>query len=72
MISRAAPDFWDAYRNLPRPIQRLAIKNYRLWQTNPHHLSLHFKKVGLRVWSARVGIGHRAVAAPIPGGFVWY
>jgi hypothetical protein len=72
VISRAAPEFWDAYRKLPRPIQRLALKNYRLWRADPHHPSLHFKKAGPLVWSARVGRDYRAVAAPVPGGFVWF
>ena len=36
----------------------------------PRHPSLHFKKVG-KVWSARVGIHHRAIATEIEGGFLW-
>ena len=55
MISRVTAEFWAAYRALPRPLQRLAIKNYLLWRANPQHPSLQFKKVGPRVWSARVG-----------------
>jgi hypothetical protein len=72
VTSHTTPEFWTAFRALPRPIQRLALKNYRLWRTDPHHPSLHFKKVGPLVWSARIGRDHRAVAAPIPGGYVWF
>jgi hypothetical protein len=50
----------------------LAVKNYRLWVANPHHPSLQFKKLGPLVWSARVGLQYRAVAAPIPNGYVWF
>ena len=72
MTSSATADFWSAYRALPRPVQRLALKNYRLWRANPHHPSLQFKKVGRYVWSVRVGLNHRAVAAPVPDGYVWF
>jgi hypothetical protein len=42
-------------------VRELADKNFRLLQSNPRHLSLQFKKVG-NVWSARVGLAHRALA----------
>jgi hypothetical protein len=72
VISHTTPEFWTAFRSLPRAIQRLALKNYRLWRADPQHPSLHFKKVGPQVWSARVGRDYRAVAAPVPGGYVWF
>lgn len=34
-------------------MQRKADKAYALWEENPAHPSLHFKKVG-RFWSARI------------------
>lgn len=48
-------------RALPKEIQALARKNYRLWQRDSHHPSLHFKKVGGAFWSARVGSDFRAL-----------
>lgn len=40
------PRFWNLYRQLPKDVQKLADKNYRLLKVNPLHPSLHFKKVG--------------------------
>jgi hypothetical protein len=39
-----------------------AQKSYQLWKENPLHPSLHFKKVGKNLWSARITDGYRALA----------
>jgi hypothetical protein len=44
--------------------------NYELVKRNPRHPSLHFKKVG-KLWSARVGRDHRALAMEDERGFIW-
>jgi hypothetical protein len=68
------PSFWKCYKLLPRHIQRLADKNYRLLQADPSHPSLHFKKLGAskRLWSVRVGDHYRAMALDKPEGPVWF
>ena len=58
------------YDALPEEIRALADKNHELLKKNPRHPSLHFKKTG-KVWSARVGINHRAIAVEIEDGFLW-
>jgi hypothetical protein len=41
-------------------------------KADPKHPSLHFKRIG-RLWSARVGIGHRALALDqAPDGVYWF
>jgi hypothetical protein len=60
MKSLATAEFWRLYTKLPEARRRDARKAYRLWQRNPHHGSLRFKKAG-KVWSVRVGRGHRAL-----------
>ena len=63
MTSRATRRFWKLYQELPENIQRLAVKNYRLWRENPRHPSLDFKKLagpGER-FSIRVGDHYRAL-----------
>jgi UDP-N-acetyl-L-fucosamine synthase len=45
MKSRATRRFWDCYERLPAYIQELAVKNYHLWQANPRHPSLAYKKL---------------------------
>ena len=67
----ADSDFWKAYDALPTEIRRQADKAFALLKQNPKHPSLHFKKIGRR-WSARIGIGYRALALEIDGGFLWY
>ena len=62
MKSRASSDFWKCHDQLPEQVQKLALKNFRLWTINPWHPSLHFKPIKGRYWSARVGDHYRAVA----------
>jgi hypothetical protein len=62
--------FWSCFHALPEPVQRLARKNYELLKDNPRHPSLRFKKVG-KLWSARVGSNHRALAMEDKNGYVW-
>lgn len=61
MKSSTTPSFRKRLKELPPPIRRLARKNFKLWLRDPHHPSLHFKKIGM-FWSARVGIDFRALA----------
>jgi hypothetical protein len=71
LTHRATPDFWFSYRNLPESVQKIADKNYALMQENPRHPSLQLKKVGY-LWSARVSLNHRALAADDEGELVWF
>lgn len=70
----ALPRFWRHYRQLPKEAQELADKNFELLKTNPHHPSLHFKKVGKakQLWSVRVGAHYRVLGKDKPEGIVWF
>jgi hypothetical protein len=70
MRHRTTPRFWEHYRSLPDEVRDLADKNFRLLQRDPRHPSLQFKKVG-NVWSARVGLAHRALAVEDGEDFLW-
>jgi hypothetical protein len=61
MKSSTTASFRSRLRKLPPEVRALARKNFKLWQRDPRHPSLRFKKVG-RYWSARVGLDHRALA----------
>jgi hypothetical protein len=63
--------FWAAYDELPAPVRELADRNYELLKRDPHHPSLHFKKVG-RFWSVRVGLRYRALAVEADGDLAWF
>lgn len=69
-MHRASKRFWKCFDNLPLHVQELSKKNFRLLKKNPHHPSLHFKRVG-KFWSARVGLDHRALALEDDEGFIW-
>jgi len=66
------PRFWQHYRQLPKKVQKLADKNFKLLKTDPYHPSLHFKKVGntKQLWSVRVGRHYRALGTEKPKGIV--
>jgi hypothetical protein len=61
MRSKRTPRFNDLFRALPADIRKQAYAAYRLFQRNPYHPSLHFKKVNPTVYSARVGISYRVL-----------
>jgi Txe/YoeB family toxin of Txe-Axe toxin-antitoxin module len=71
MKSRAIASFWDDYNRLPDEIQKLAVKQYKLWLTDLHHPSLRFKKVG-PYWSARITDDYRAVGIMDEDAIVWF
>ena len=63
--------FWRCYRALPAEIRALADRNYALLRSNQSHGSLHFKQVG-GLWSVRVGLHYRALAAAADDDLVWF
>jgi len=69
-MHRTSDRFWKCLEKLPSPIQELADFNFELLKNDPRHPSLHFKKVG-KFWSARVGIGYRALAYKDGDDFIW-
>lgn len=69
-MHKATNRFWRCLGRLPAAVQRRAKQNFELLKENPSHPSLHFKKVG-SFWSARVGIGCRALAVQDEGDFIW-
>ena len=54
MISRTHAQFWECFNALPVAIQRIAKKQYRLWERDSFHPSLHFKLLKNDVWSVRI------------------
>jgi len=67
----ASPSFWQAYRELPATTRDAADKAYALLKSDPHHPSLHLKRVG-RYWSARIGLRYRALAVDVEDGLLWF
>ncbi|MBD2086542.1 hypothetical protein NDI49_09155 [Trichocoleus sp. ST-U3] len=72
MKSSTTPEFWKAYAALSLEMKQQAQKAYQLWQENPSHPSLHFKKVGKNLWSARITDGYRALALKKGDDYYWF
>lgn len=69
-MHRTTGGFWTCFARLPEAVQKVARENFELLKENPGHPSLHFKKVG-KLWSAMVGINHRALAVEDGADFIW-
>ena len=63
MKSTARPSFWRAYERLDDKTREAARKAYRLFEQDPFHPSLKFKKLGgyERIWSVRITDQYRAI-----------
>jgi hypothetical protein len=72
--STATVEFWLLYRALPREVRNRAKHAYRLWLENPKHPGLRFKKVHATepIYSARIGIGYRALCLLESGAAKWF
>ncbi len=71
MKSSTTPDFRRSYARLLPETKKKARKAFRIWQRNPRHPSLRFKKVG-GLWSARIDDDHRALALLDEDVFFWF
>ena len=62
------------YANLPDAVQLRADRAYQLFRQNPSHPGLNFKKVDEEnnIYSARVGLGYRALGQMEGGDIVWF
>jgi hypothetical protein len=73
MKSVATRRFWVLFRALPVDIQKLAVKNYRLWCENPNHPSLHFRLLqgSKNRFTVRVGERYRALGRLDSSTLIW-
>ncbi len=71
MNSSVTKSFLEEFARLPAQVQRQARKQYLLWQRDPRHPSLHFKKVG-KYWSARIDDNFRVVGRLRDGTLYWF
>jgi len=72
MNSFTTANFWKAYAELSPDIKEQAQKAYRLWPEDPLYPSLHFKKVGQNLWSARISGGYRSLALKKDNDYYWF
>ena len=75
MRSELTDEFIQCFADLPNRVKKTAQKNCKLWQQNPSHPSLEFKKLNTKppAYSVRAGIGWRAVGVmKDPDTIVWF
>lgn len=74
MNSKVTAQYWRRLRCLPTPVQRAARRAYRRFSRDPHHKSLHFKKLNTKnpVWSARISNDYRAVGVLDGDTIIWF
>ena len=75
MKSEVTAAFRKRYGTLPDDVRKQARAAYRLFVANPHHRSLHFKRVHETepIYSARVGRSYRVVGLLEPDNvIVWF
>ena len=74
MQSRVTPQFRRLLSGLPAQVQEDARRAYRLFQANPAHPGLQFKKLegDDSIYSVRIGLGYRALGVLHKDRVVWY
>lgn len=74
MTSRTTRQFRELLAALPAHVRRQARDAYRLFRDNPAHPGLRFKRVHADppVYSARVGIGYRALGVVSGDLIIWF
>jgi mRNA-degrading endonuclease RelE of RelBE toxin-antitoxin system len=74
MKSSVTKSFRTRLESLPASVQEQADKAYALWQENPYHPSLQFKRVSQKqpIYSARVSINYRVLGLLEADRIYWY
>ena len=74
MKSSITQSFRKQLEQLPISTQEQASKAYQLWQKDPYHNSIQFKKVSHRqpIYSARISLNYRALGLLESDHIYWY
>jgi mRNA-degrading endonuclease RelE of RelBE toxin-antitoxin system len=74
MRSSVTKTFRKRLSELPVSVQEQAGKAYALWQKDPYHPSLQFKRISQRqpIYSARVSINYRVLGLLESDQIYWY
>ena len=74
MTSLTTERFWKAFNELPVDVQERAKKVYQIWQQDPYHDSLQFKRVHAKrpIYSVRIGMDWRALGIKDDDILTWF
>lgn len=74
MESSVTKTFRKQLADLPALVQEQAAKAYTLWQADPYHPSIQFKRASQRqpIYSARVSLNYRVLGLLDSDRIYWY
>jgi mRNA-degrading endonuclease RelE of RelBE toxin-antitoxin system len=74
MKSFTSRRFRELYAGLPADVRRQARRTHRLFERNPSHPRLNFKKVDEHnnIYSVRIGRGYRALGQIAGSEIIWF
>jgi len=74
MNSKTTERFWKCYVKLPGHIKKEAKKSYKLFENDPFHPSLHYKRIHSTrsIFSIRITAGYRAIGIQQDKHIIWF
>jgi mRNA-degrading endonuclease RelE of RelBE toxin-antitoxin system len=74
MKSAITKNFRKQLKLLPKPAYESSVRAYTLWQQNPYHPSLHFKRVSRSepLYSVRISLQYRALGLLENDSISWF
>ena len=74
MNSHTTKRFRKAFERLPEQVQKQANESYALFQQNPYHPSLHFKRIHSTkaIYSVRISLDYRALGVLEGDTVIWF
>jgi hypothetical protein len=74
LTSKTTERFWKSYKLLPVEIKKKAKKAFKLFQIEPTHPSLHFKRIysTKSVFSIRISRSYRALGVVQNQELIWF
>lgn len=74
MISKTTTKFWRYYEKLPKEIKKKARKMFKIFQEDPYHPSLRFKRIHSikPIFSIRITKDYRAIGILEKDEIIWF
>ena len=74
MISKTTTKFWRYYEKLPEEIKKKARKMFKIFQEDPYHPSLRFKRIHSikPIFSIRITKDYRAIGILEKDEIIWF
>jgi mRNA-degrading endonuclease RelE of RelBE toxin-antitoxin system len=72
--SKTTERFRKCFARLPEKVQSQTKRSFQLWQDDPRHPSINFKKIhnAKPIFSARVGLSYRTLGVKEEETIIWF